>query len=147
MKLGKANTTNAQNKYKWINLNTHTQSVIYHINGHDTSVKYQMYNRWQFNEPGLGAEPRLLNCHYVPPSLECRPGAVTPPFNTLCDRKQEYAHSWFLSQSAHAQKTIPSIWERHSNRSGAVNVRRDKFGVGLHDRNHIEITWDFIVQT
>ena len=45
--------------------------------------------------PDLGQEPLLYNCRYVLPSLECCLERQHPLFITPCDRKQEYAHSWF----------------------------------------------------
>ena len=155
MRLGKANTiliskSNATIAYistKWINLLTHNNNVIYHDYKHNTSVKYQMYWVTVHCSTGVRATPliRLSPC-----VSEAANGAGndTPPFDTSMQPELGICLMSAIPDSNACAQTHSRPRRRHLTDPRCANkMRVDKVGVGLHDRNHIEITYKFNDQT
>ena len=74
-----------------------------------------MYNVTEFNNTDLGQSPAPSDCHRVCLSLEYLLERQHPLFITLCDQKQEYAHS----HSHACAETIPGSGPRHPKTEAA----------------------------
>ena len=103
--------------------------------------------KWQFTAPKDSGQRPSSDCHRVCLRLESGAGNDTPPFDTSMRPEGGICLMSAIPDSRACVQTHSRPKRRHLTdppKSRCANkMRVNKVGVGLHDRNHIEITYKF----